>query len=222
MATIVIVEDDEHIREELALLLTQAGYEASYLTEFEQAAEEILKRQPDLVLMDVNLPGMSGLNICDQLRAKSQVPIIFVTSNNTSMDELNCMMRGGDDYIAKPYQPPILMARIQAVLKRTMKEDKEEMIYQHNGVTLYPMAAQVAYQQKKTDLTRNELKILGILFEHKGEFVARSVLMDILWDQEIYMDDNTLSVNVTRIRNKLAELGVEDFVESKRGLGYKI
>ena len=222
MATIVIVEDDEYIREELALLLTSAGYEASYLSEFAHAARDILERNPDLVLMDVNLPGTNGLAICDQIRAQSGVPIIFVTSNNTSMDELNCIMRGGDDYVAKPYQLPILMARIAAVLKRTTKKEGADSVCQHKGVTFYPMAAQIEYNHKKVDLTRNELKIMGILFEHKGEFVSRSALMDLLWDQEIYMDDNTLCVNVTRIRNKLMELGTDGFIESKRGLGYKI
>lgn len=222
MATIVIVEDEQTIREELACLLTAAEYTVSYLTEFSHAAEDILERNPDLVLMDVNLPGTSGLVICDQIRVRSQVPIIFVTSNSTSMDELNCIMRGGDDYVAKPYQLPILMARIAAVLKRTMKKDDVAGACCHKGVTLYPMAAQLEFNHKKVDLTRNELKIMGILFEHKGDFVSRSVLMDILWDQEIYIDDNTLSVNVTRIRNKLQEIGIEDFIESKRGLGYRI
>lgn len=222
MAQIVIVEDEQMIREELAGLLTQAGYQASYLTEFSNAVEEILRRNPDLVLMDVNLPGTSGLLLCDQIRKKSQVPIIFVTSNNTSMDELNCIMRGGDDYVAKPYQVPILLARIAAVLKRTMKKEEADTDYQYRGVTFFPLAAQLEYENKRVDLTRNELKILGVLFEHRGEYVSRSALMDTLWDQEIYIDDNTLSVNVTRIRNKLQEIGVEDFIESKRGLGYRI
>ena len=222
MAKIIIVEDDECIREELALCLSSAGFEASYLTEFSNAAEEILKQKSDLVLMDVNLPGTSGLAICDQVRAQSEIPIIFVTSNNTSMDELNCIMRGGDDYIAKPYQLPILMARINAVLKRTSHRGEADPVCQCNGVIFYPLAAKLEYNKKQVELTRNELKIMGILFEHKGEFVARSVMMDKLWDQEIYIDDNTLSVNVTRIRNKLMELGIEGFIESKRGLGYKI
>lgn len=116
MAKIIIVEDEQTIREELASLLTQTGYSVSYLTEFQHASEDILERNPDLVLMDVNLPGTNGLVLCDRIRKKSQVPIIFVTSNNTSMDELNCIMRGGDDYVAKPYQVPILLARIAAVL----------------------------------------------------------------------------------------------------------
>ena len=222
MAKIVIVEDEQTIREELASLLTQTGYSVSYLTEFQHATEDILERNPDLILMDVNLPGTNGLILCDQIRKKSQVPIIFVTSNNTSMDELNCIMRGGDDYVAKPYQIPILLARIAAVLKRSMRKEEGDMSCQHKGVTLYPLAAQLQYQDKRIDLTRNELKILGILFEHKGEFVSRTTLMDILWDQEIYIDDNTLSVNVTRIRGKLQEIGMEDFIESKRGLGYRI
>ena len=124
MAKIVIVEDEQTIREELASLLTQTGYSVSYLTEFQHATEDILERNPDLILMDVTLPGTNGLILCDQIRKKSQVPIIFVTSNNTSMDELNCIMRGGDDYVAKPYQFPILLARIAAVLKRSMRKEE--------------------------------------------------------------------------------------------------
>ena len=114
------------------------------------------------------------------------------------------------------------MARIAAVLKRTMKKESTDTIFQHKGVILNPMAAQLEYGNKKAELTRNELKIMGVLFEHKGEFVSRSALIDRLWDQEIYIDDNTLSVNVTRIRNKLTEMGLDGFIESKRGLGYKI
>ncbi len=222
MTKIVIVEDEQTIREELASLLRQTGYSVSYLTEFQHATEDILKQDPDLILLDVNLPGTNGLILCDQIRKKSQVPIIFVTSNNTSMDELNCIMRGGDDYVAKPYQIPILLARIAAVLKRTRKKEETDTCCEYKGVQLYPLAAKLQFQGKKVDLTRNELKILGILFEHKGEFVSRTVLVDNLWDQEIFIDDNTLSVNITRIRGKLQELGIENFIESKRGLGYRI
>lgn len=222
MARIVIVEDELTIREELSALLVQTGYQVFCLEEFGNAAEAILDLNPDLVLMDVNLPGTNGLMICDQIRIKSQVPIIFVTSNNTSMDELNCIMRGGDDYVAKPYQLPILLARIASILKRTMRREEGDMCSQCRGVTLYPLAAQLRFQDKKVDLTRNELKILGILFDHQGEFLSRTTLMDTLWDQDIYIDDNTLSVNITRIRNKLQEIGVDHFIESKRGLGYRI
>lgn len=224
MASIIIVEDDECIREELKQLLVNNGYRAEYLLNFVDAAKQILEKNPDLVLLDVNLPETSGLVICDQIRKVSKIPIIFVTSNKTSMDELNCIMRGGDDYVSKPYQVPILLARISAVLRRTMVADEEKMKqeFECNGVHLKLSSAKLEYKGKEIDLTKNELKILYCLFEHKKEIVSRNELIDFLWDNEVFIDDNSLSVNVTRIRTKLASLGVQDFIETKRGMGYQI
>lgn len=223
MARIVVVEDDECIRDELIRLLCNSSYDALSLKTFDNASGDIMKLNPDLVLMDVNLPGTNGLNICDEIRKDSNVPIIFVTSNNTSMDELNCIMRGGDDYIAKPYQIPILFARISAVLRRTMNSEganKNRLSYK--GITLDVTRAEVEYNDKTVELTRNELKILYYLFDNRNEIVSRADLIDYLWDNEVFIDDNTLSVNVTRIRNKLEEIGITDLIETKRGMGYRI
>lgn len=221
---IVIVEDDEGIRTELKILLENNGYEVSCITVFSSAVKEILEVCPDLVLLDMNLPGTSGLLICDGIRASSQVPIIFVTSNQTSMDELNCILRGGDDYITKPYQVPILLARIGMVLKRVKQQVNQESTKQleQRGVTLDLATARICYQDSEADLTKNELKILACLFQNKNQIVQRTQLIDYLWDNEIFIDDNTLSVNITRIRSKLESIGVEQFIETKRGLGYKI
>lgn len=222
-AKILIVEDDEEIRSELEHYLSGAGYEAVSLSDFSDAAADILKADPDLILLDVNLPGVSGLSICEKLRRTSQVPVIFVTANNTSMDELNCILRGGDDYVSKPYELPVLMARIGAVLRRTFAHAEESSARQERkGVILDTAAAQIRKGEEKRELTKNEVKILYCLFRHQGEFVSRTDLIDELWDDEVFIDDNTLSVNITRIRGKLKEIGAEDFIETRRGLGYRI
>lgn len=220
MAKILIIEDEETIRQELSLLLGNAGYETEVVESFTDIPGQILQSNPDLVLLDVNLPGESGLKVCTKLRQSSQVPVIFVTAGNTSMDELNCILQGGDDYIAKPYQAPILLARIGAVLKRTLAAPARRLVC--HGVTLDMAAAVISYQDRQAELTKNEWKILSYLFEHQGKIVSRMELMDFLWDNQVFIDDNTLSVNMTRIRSRLADLGVKDFIVTKRGMGYLI
>lgn len=220
---LLIVEDEENIRRELEIYLAAAGYKVALIQDFSNMVEEILSENPDLVLLDVNLPGASGLEICEQIRKTSQVPIIFVTGNNTSMDELNCILRGGDDYVSKPYQFPVLMARIAAVLRRTLGNmDTDSMKLEYKGVLLDIASAQISKGIHKRELTKNELKILHCLYLHSGEIVSRMDMIDFLWDNEVFIDDNTLSVNITRIRKKLKEIGVPEFIETKRGLGYRI
>ncbi len=223
MYKIMIVEDDETIRKELAVLLKNALYEPMCITEFEHLSEQILAADPDLVLLDVNLPGCSGLQVCSQLREQSQVPVIFVTSRNTSMDELECITTGGDDYVSKPYQAPILLARIGAVLKRSGREPAEEgRTLSHNGVTLDLLSCTIGAGTQEAELSKNEFRILSYLFRHTGMVVQRADLIEDLWDNQVFIDDNTLSVNMTRIRAKLASIGKKDFIETKRGMGYKI
>lgn len=220
---LLIVEDEENIRRELECYLSASGYIVVAVQDFSNVVEVILNENPDLVLLDVNLPGVSGLEICEQIRKTSQMPIIFVTGNNTSMDELNCILRGGDDYVSKPYQLPVLMARIAAVLRRTLGNlDTDSMKLEYKGVLLDIASAQISKGIHKRELTKNELKILHCLYLHSGEIVSRMALIDFLWDNEVFIDDNTLSVNITRIRKKLNEIGVTEFIETKRGLGYRI
>lgn len=222
-AKILIVEDDQTIREELQMSLMAAGYEACIMEDFSDPAGIALAQAPDLILLDVNLPGKSGLSICEEIRQSSRVPVIFVTANNTPMDELNGMLLGGDDYVTKPYQLPVLLAHIGAVLRRTLGNGTgTQKKPEYKGVTLDTAAACVRKGSEKCDLTKNEVKILHCLFEHPGDFVSRADIIDYLWDNEVFIDDNTLSVNVTRIRNKLDSIGVKDFIETKRGLGYRI
>lgn len=223
MYKIMIVEDEENIRNELKVILENTLYETIVVEKFNDVAMQIIDRNPDLVLLDVNLPGESGLKICSDLRKTSGIPIIFVTSRNTSMDELNCITLGGDDYISKPYNAPILLARISALLKRVKKNiDSNENVFTHKGVRLEVLSAMIKYKEKAIEVSKNELKILYYLFQNKGKIVPRIDLVEYLWDNQVFIDDNTLSVNITRIRNKLQEIGVNDFIQTKRGLGYKI
>ena len=220
---IVIVEDDAVIRQELKLLLENALYQVTALDDFSDVASFVLSAEPDLVLLDLNLPEESGFDICSKIRAESEVPVIFVTSRTDSMDELTGILKGGDDYITKPFQAPVLLARIGAVLKRTCRTVKEEPVsFVHREVELHVARGTVSFRGVQTELSKNELKILHLLFRRKGEIVSRADMIEYLWDDQVFIDDNTLSVNITRIRGKLAGIGISDFIETKRGLGYRI
>ncbi|MDD2978468.1 MAG: response regulator transcription factor [Hespellia sp.] len=220
---IVVIEDEPIIRNELKILLENALYEVTLIETFDHAADCVLQTRADLILLDLNLPGISGLDICTQIREKSEIPIIFLTSRTSSMDELTGMLKGGDDYITKPYQAPLLLARIAAVLKRTNPSASNEVsILKVKEVELNLARGCICHKDKKAELTKNELKILHYLFLHAGEIVSRLDLVEYLWDNQVFIDDNTLSVNVTRIRGKLKSIGIEDFIETKRGMGYRI
>ena len=219
---ILIIEDERVIRQELKVLLENALYEVEMLEKFDAAAEEILKRMPDLVLLDLNLPQESGFDICAQVRAESDVPVIFLTSRTDSADELNGMLRGGDDYITKPFYPPVLLAHIAAVLKRVKKPDREKSLLEYKGVKLHLAKGCAEYKGKSVELSKNEMKILHCLFLRQGEIVPRMEMIEELWDNQVYIDDNSLSVNMTRLRNKLESIGVQGFIETNRGMGYCI
>lgn len=223
MYKIMIVEDEINIRMELKMILENALYETILVNDFNNVVRQIIDCSPDVVLLDVNLPKESGLKICADLRKSSDVAVIFVTSNNSSMDELNCITLGGDDYISKPYNAPILLARLSSLLKRIKKNtDNSENLFIHRDVILSVLSATVSYDNKDVELSKTELKILHYLFNNIGKFISRIELVEYLWDNQLFIDDNTLSVNITRIRNKLQAIGVNDFIETKRGLGYKI
>ena len=220
MYTILIIEDDEAICKELQMLLEKQGYEAVCWNLQEDIKELVKTLDPHIILLDINLPQMDGFTICSKLRSFSKVPIIFVTSRNTDMDELCSMQMGGDDFITKPYNTSILLARIAALLKRSYEWKDQNLT--HNGVTLDVAMSRVGYQNNARELTKNEVKILHYMFQHKGEIIPREDLIDYLWDNKLFIDDNALSVNVTRIRNKLRELGVEDFIVTRHRQGYQI
>lgn len=220
---IMILEDEPVIRQELKIVLENAMYQVSVLETFEDAAAQILRCRPDLVLMDVNLPGVCGFDICMELRKAVEVPVIFLTSRTDSMDELTGILKGGDDYITKPYRVPILLARIAAVLKRTKGAAKAEaVVLSCHGVSLDPARCCLIKQEQQVELTKSEMKLLYLLFGHAGEFVAREELIEELWENQIFIDDNALSVHMTRIREKLRGIGLPNFIETKRGIGYRV
>lgn len=220
MYTILIIEDDEAICRELQMLLQKHGYEAICWNMQEDIRELVKTHDPHIILLDINLPQMDGFTVCSQLRSFSKVPIIFVTSRNTDMDELCSMQMGGDDFITKPYNTSILLARIAALLKRSYEWKDQNLT--HHGVLLDVAMSRVEFQNNTRELTKNEVKILHYMFQHKGEIIPREDLIDYLWDNKLFIDDNALSVNVTRIRNKLRELGVEDFIVTRHRQGYQI
>lgn len=222
MYKIIIVEDDKEIREELTILLKNSGYDVVCITDFENVEKQILEKECHLILLDVNLPGRSGYEICSKIRAKSKVPIIFVTSRNNSMDELNGIMLGGDDYIEKPYNVPILLARIKNLLSRTYSEENKESKIEYKGIVLNVLKSTVSYNGKEIELTKTEIKTLYYLFKNTDMIISRADIINYLWDNEVYADDNSLSVIMTRIREKLKDIGVENLIETKRGQGYKI
>lgn len=224
MYRIMIIEDEEQIRQELAVMLKNAMYDTEEVTEFENPAEQVIKASPDLVLLDVTLPGKDGFEVCREIRRRSQVPVIFLTSRNTAMDELNGMVMGGDDYITKPFYAPILLARIAAVLKRTAGSDAErgKMQLVVKGCTLNLLDSTLSYGDKREELTKNEARICGCLFANEGKIVPRDEIMDDLWENHIFIDDNTLSVHVAHIRKKLASLGLPGLIVTKRGQGYLV
>ena len=219
MKRILIVEDDMALAQELSLLLTRNNYEAEYLTGFQDVATQILAKSPDMVLLDINLPGADGQSVLKQLRRESEVPVIMLTSKNTEMDEVLSMSFGADDFVAKPYNPSILLLHMEAVFKRFGGSGKESTLA-YGKLTMDVARGMLRVGDKSTELTKNEAGILGYLLQNQGRIVTRDELISYLWDSEEFVDDNTLTVNINRVRKKLEELGFEDMIKTKRGQGY--
>ena len=222
MTKILVVEDDHQIQQELVLLLQRNGFEAQALTSFESVPQQIVTAHPDLVLLDLNLPGIDGQQICREVRQLSSVPIIVVTSRNTDLDELMVLSLGADDFIAKPYNTQILLMHITSVLRRANSDVTTGTKLSHAGVTLDSSSCKVSANQKSVELTKNELRILSLLMQNVGTVVSRQRIQEELWQSDEFVDDNTLTVNISHLRNTLASIGVEDFVMTRRGLGYVI
>ncbi len=221
MTKIIIIEDTETIRQELTTFLTRYGYEVIAPTDFENIISIINREEPNLILLDINLPVFDGFYICREVRKTSQVPIIIVTSRDSDMDELMSMNLGADDFVTKPYNTQILLARINSVLKRVSQgnEGNQEILI-YNNIKLNLSNGTISYGDNALEITKNELRVLYYLIKNQGNIVSREDLMDYLWKSNLFVDDNTLSVNVTRLRKKLEEIGVEDAIETRRGLGY--
>lgn len=218
MRKIVIVEDDKTLSEELAVFLSNNGYKAESL--FMYTVEDILSKNPDMILLDISLPSTDGLFLCKEIRKKSEVPIVIITSKDTEITELMSMNQGADDFVSKPFHTQILLARIEAILKRVYKEDLQSNQMKLGGFCLDIAKGSVYSEKDNIELTKNELKILICLAEKKDQIVSREDIMSFLWDSEMFVDDNTLTVNVNRLRGKLEQIGVSGVIETKRGMGY--
>lgn len=217
--SILIVEDDEKLRGELKIFLKNNGYETQTLKEFKNTIENILKIEPDLLLLDINLPEADGQHICKEIRKKSNMPIIIITSRDNEIDELLSINYGADHYVTKPFNIQILLAKIESLLRRT-KEIKNQEIMDCKQFKINISKSTIIRENKEIELTRNEFKILKCLVENRDKIVSREDIMNKLWDSESFIDDNTLTVNITRLRNKLEELELKELLETKRGQGY--
>lgn len=218
---ILIIEDDPVIQNELQVLLSGNGYDAVLVKDFSAVMDVVKKECSHLILLDIKLPQENGFSLCSKIRAFSNVPIIFVTSCNTDMDELNSIMLGGDAFITKPYNTAILLAKIASLLKRAYSVQQAETLL-WKGATLHLESSMVEYKNQQAELTKNEVKILYYLFKHAGNICSRNDIVDFLWDNQLYVDDNALSVNINRIRDKLSRIGLNDFIRTKHRQGYTL
>ena len=215
---ILIIEDDESVKKELKELLNNAGYEALILEDYDNMLENILKIQPNLILLDINIPSMNGEMLLKNLRKVSSIPVIMVTSRVGEIDEVLSMSYGADDYITKPYNPTILLLRIGAVLKRGEKNIIDTFLYHDSLIDV--KKGIVKKEHEEVILTKNEMIIFLYLYERRGSIVARDELMTELWNNDEYINDNALTVNISRLRNKFRELGIDNAIETRKGQGY--
>lgn len=220
MQKILIVEDDIKLRNELETFLIKNGFDAKGLKNFNNIVSDILNEKSDLVLLDINLPYVDGNFVCKEIRKLSNVPIIMVTSRDTEIDELMSLNYGADQYVTKPFNIQILLAKITGLLKRNQSAGTISDKIDCNGFILNISDRTIESEGKKIELTKNEYNILRFLSSHRQEVVSRDDIMDFLWESEEFIDDNTLNVNVKRLRVKLEELGLKDKIETRRGQGY--
>ncbi len=219
MKTIMVVEDEKTIRDELKALLETSGYKAILLEKFDNTLENILNNKFDLLLLDINLPNVNGELILREFRKKSNIPVIMVTSRVKETDEVLSMSYGADDYITKPYNPTILLLRIANIFKR-MENNTSTSYY--DDVKVYQNKGLLVKDNKELDLTKNEMIIFSCLLSNRGNIVTRDELMTELWNNEEYVNENALTVNISRLRAKLEEFGIENAIETRKGQGYKL
>lgn len=222
MYRIFIVEDDEIIANLLKKNLCSWGYDVSCAQDFSNIIQEFARLDPQLVLLDLKLPFYNGFHWCEEIRRISQVPIIFISSAADNMNMVMAMSRGADDFIAKPFDMDVLTAKIQAILRRTYSFGTPGNVLEYKGALLNPPRCTLTWNGHDIALTKNELRILEILLEHAGQTVSRDALMTRLWESDSFVDDNTLTVNITRLRRKLEGEDLKDFIITKKGLGYMV
>ena len=216
---ILIVEDENVIRNELKTLLENSGYEVLALENFHNAKEDILNEKPDLILLDINIPNINGEILLKEIRKETNVPVIMVTSRAGEVDEVLSISYGADDYITKPYNPTILLLRIQNIFKR-MKNNRDDIFY--DDIIVNPQKGILEQNGKIIELTKNEMIIFTYLLSNRGKIVTRDDLMTDLWNNNEFINDNALTVNISRLRSKLQDFGIKDKIETRKGQGYKL
>lgn len=222
MYKIMVIEDDFTIAECVADHLRKWGYEVACVTEFKNITEQIISFDPHLVLLDVMLPSYNGFYWCNELRKISKVPVVFISSAADNMNIVMAMNMGGDDFVTKPFDLNVLTAKVGALIRRTYSFQGKMNVLEHRGVILNLNDTTLSYNHQKVELTKNEYKILQLLMENVGRVVSRDDIMQCLWESDSFIDDNTLTVNLTRLRKKLATVGLESFITTKKGLGYLV
>ena len=220
MQKILIVEDDEKLRNELEIFLNNNGYETQTLKKFDDSINKILEINPDLLLLDINLPNVDGQYVCREIRKKGAMPIIIVTSRDNEIDELLSINYGADHYITKPFNIQILLAKISSLLRRTNMFGEINDKIDAKDFILNTSKSTIEKDNNIVELTKNEYKILTYLVQNREKIISREDIMDCLWESESFIDDNTLTVNITRLRNKLEQLGLKELIETRRGQGY--
>lgn len=222
MYKILIVEDDKTIARVLKEHLEKWGYAVETIEDFQNVLETFITFDPQIVLMDIGLPFFNGHHWCSEIRAISKVPIIFISSADDNMNIVMALNMGGDDFITKPFDLNVITAKVQALLRRTYSFKEQTNLIEHKGAVLNLSDATLTYQDQKIELTKNEYRILQTLMANVGKIVSRDDIITALWEDDSFVDDNTLTVNMTRLRRKLAEAGMSDFIKTKKGIGYVV
>ncbi|MFP7300508.1 response regulator transcription factor [Neobacillus niacini] len=222
MYRIMMIEDDDKIRRIVADTLKKWQYDVVEVTQFDQVLTDFEQTNPHLILLDINLPVFDGFYWCQQIRAISKVPIIFLSSRNQNMDIIMAINMGGDDFIQKPFDLDILVAKVSALIRRKYTYQDDESSLFHRGLKLIVTNSTIEYKGQSTELSRNEFILLQVMMRNAGKILSREDLMQALWNEEQFIDDNTLTVNVNRMRRKIASLGLEDFIVTRKGMGYVI
>ncbi len=222
MYKLLIVEDDMVIARTVSHHLQSWGFEAEFVTDFQNVMTQFVSFDPQLVLLDISLPFVNGFTLCSEIRKVSKVPIIFISSASDNMNIVMAINMGGDDFIAKPFDLNVLTSKVQALLRRTYDFTGQTNLLEHKGAILNTSDGTLTFNGEKIELTKNDQKILHVLLENKGKAVSRDVLMTRLWETDSFIDDNTLTVNINRLRKKLELLGLIDYIKTKKGLGYLV
>lgn len=218
----MIIEDDLTIAKTMKDYLARWNYEVTYLNDFKNITDQVMRFDPQLILLDIMLPYYNGFYWCSEIRKFSKVPIIFISSASDNMNIVMAMNMGGDDFISKPFDLDVLTAKVGALIRRTYSFQGQVNYIEHNGVFLNLSDTTLTYKDKKVEMTKNDYKILQLLMENVGNVVTRDEIMQRLWESDNFVDDNTLTVNINRLRKKLQELGLDDFIKTKKGIGYMV